>query len=242
MTAWRLALCFLTVLPVMPREEGPAQAWGRALALFPLVGAVVGGGVLAVRQAALALGTTPALASALAVAAGVLLTGGLHLDGLMDAADGLLGGATPEARLTIMRDERVGAFGALAGMVALLLKFAALPSVPPWGVVLAAVWSRTLMALAVVAYPYARPTGLGAWWKAHARPHHGGLAVALAGALTLAAGLRSAVIGGLVALGGVLLTRWMLRRVPGLTGDLYGALGELTETLALVLWAIPWPG
>ncbi len=233
----RVALGFLTVLPVRPQETPPPRVWGRALSAFPLVGALVGGAVASVRGVALAWGIPPALAAALALTTGVLLTGGLHLDGLMDAADGLLGGATPEQRLTIMRDERVGAFGALAGLLALLLKFAALQSAPPAGIVLAGVWSRTVMALAVVGFPYARATGLGAWWKRHARRRDAGLAAGLAGGLSLAAGWPGVLGGLLVTLTAWATARWALRRVPGLTGDLYGALGELSETLALVLWA-----
>lgn len=235
--AFRLALGFLTVLPLMWRGTIPERRWGHALAAFPLVGALLGGVTLGVRQGAWLLGLSPALAAALAVAASVLLTGGLHLDGLMDAADGLLGGNTPEQRLTIMHDERVGAFGALAGMVVLLLKFAALQSAAPWGIVLAATWSRTVMALSVVLAPSARPSGLGAWWKTHARPHHAWMAGGLAGALSLAAGWWGIATGLLAALFAWGMVRWMLRRVPGLTGDLYGALGELSETLMLLLWA-----
>ncbi len=238
MQALRLALGFLTVIPAMPREEVPPARWGAALGMFPLVGALIGGAVLAVRAGALVVGFSPALAAALALTAGTMLTGGLHLDGLMDAADGLLGGATPEQRLTIMRDERVGAFGVLAGGLTLLLKFAALQHAAPEGVVLAAVWGRAVMAVAVVGFPYARPTGLGAWWKQHARPRHAWAAVGVAGLLTLAAGWKGLLAGLAVACLAWGTARWMLRRVPGLTGDLYGALGELSETLALILWTV----
>lgn len=237
MQPFRLALGFLTILPLTPHGEVPGRGWGNALVAFPVVGALLGSVTLVIRHGALLLGLSPALAAALAVVVSTLLTGGLHLDGLMDAADGLLGGATPEQRLAIMRDERVGAFGALAGMTVLLLKFAALQSTAPWGIVLASTWSRTVMALAIVSTPSARPNGLGAWWKKHARPRHAWLAGGLACALTLVAGLRGAATGLSAALFAWGLTRWMLRRVPGLTGDLYGALGELVETLTLLLWA-----
>ncbi len=233
----RWAFGLLTVLPLVPRDAPRPGEIGRALAAFPLVGAVVGGGVAGLRALAASLGATPAVAAAVALSAWVLLTGGLHLDGLMDAVDGLLGGRTPAQRLAIMRDERVGAFGALAGMLLLLLKFTALLSAPPPGVVLAAVLGRAVMAVAVAAFPAGRPEGLGAWWKRQATPRYAALA-AIGGALpALLSGPRGWL--ALVAATGALMlgSRFALRRLPGLTGDLYGALCEGAELAALLAWS-----
>ncbi len=236
---WGAAVRFLTVLPWGRWEAAAPEDLGCAAALFPLVGALVGLGVIGTRAAAFALGASPALAAALALVAWVALTGGLHLDGLMDAADGLLGGQAPAQRLEIMRDERVGAFGVLAAGLILLIKYAALQTAPGAAVVLAAATGRWALTTAMAHFPYARPHGLGgmwheqvtrlSWWAASAAT----LAVAT---LWPEARLWAAMVAG--ALTGWLTARWASRRIPGLTGDVYGALAELTESATLVAAAL----
>src|SRR5258708_1581233 len=119
-----LGWSFLTVLPAPDvAATPPALTW--AVALFPAIGAVLGallGGLGLVLERALPTGPV----AVLLLAANALVTGGLHLDGLMDTADGVFGGRTVERRLEIMRDSRIGAFGALAGGLALLGQYACL--------------------------------------------------------------------------------------------------------------------
>jgi len=230
---------FLTTIPWGKWESSTPEDLGCAASLFPLVGALVGLGVVGVRAAALALGAPRPLAAALALTAWVLLTGGLHLDGLMDAADGLLGGQTPQRRLEIMRDERVGAFGVLAAMLVLLLKFTALESAPNGAVVLAASTGRWALTAAMALFPYARPRGLGGMW--HKQVKKRTLLAATFAAFALAALMpnwrlwAAAAVG---ALSGWLAARWASRRIPGLTGDTYGALAELTEMVVMVVAAL----
>ena len=227
---------FLTVIPWGRWEAAAPQDLGCAAVLFPWVGALVGLGVVGVRAAVLALGATPALAAALALAAWVALTGGLHLDGLMDAADGLFGGQTPAQRLEIMRDERVGAFGALAAMLVLLTKYAALESASGGAVVLAAVTGRWALTAAMALFPYARPRGLGGMW--HAQVTKRTLLAATFAALGVMALAPEGRLWGAAAVGalsGWLAARWASRRIPGLTGDVYGALAELAEVTVLVV-------
>ncbi len=237
--AWGAAVRFLTVLPWGRWQATAPEDLGYAAALFPLVGALVGLGAVGVRAATLALGASPALAAALALVAWVALTGGLHLDGLMDAADGLFGGRTPAQRLEIMRDERVGAFGALAAGLVLLTQYAALQTVPAAAVVLAAVTGRWMLTAAMAGFPYARPQGLGGMWHDQVTRRTLWAATLAACAVALLwpqpRWWAAMAVG---ALAGWLAARWAARRIPGLTGDVYGALAELAETVVLIAAAL----
>jgi adenosylcobinamide-GDP ribazoletransferase len=234
-----MALQFLTVSPAFIRRIFTPQELGRATALFPLVGLLVGG-VLVGLDAALSWLFPPLLRTALLLAAWLLLSGALHLDGFLDACDGLLGGSTPENRLEIMRDERVGAFALAGGVLLLLVKFAALASLPSFSpaLLVAPVLGRWAMAAAIVIFPYARPAGLGRAMKDHAGPPQVLAASVLAlTAAVLAGGWQGAAAclaaAALVGLGG----RFVLGRIPGLTGDIYGALNEMVEAAVLLVFA-----
>ncbi len=210
---------------------------GRSVGFYPLAGLALGAALFGA-QMGLRLIFPPGVAAALTLAAWVILTRGLHLDGFMDACDGLFGGFTPERRLEIMRDLRVGAFGVAGGGLMLLAQFAALAALPDrsLGLLLAPTLARWAMALALVAFPYAREQGLGRAMKDNARWPQALLAslIALAAAW-LAAGVIGLIAAGL-ALAVMLVAAWFaLRRVPGLTGDLYGALGMLVELAVLLL-------
>ncbi|HKI34071.1 MAG TPA: adenosylcobinamide-GDP ribazoletransferase [Gemmataceae bacterium] len=236
------AVQFLTVLPLVRRPFSPKEL-GRSVGWFPLVGALLGG-LLAGLDWLLGLAFPPGVTAALVLAAWVLVTGALHLDGFLDSCDGLFGGHTPEARLRIMRDERAGAFAVIGGILLLLLKYAALAGNPERlaALVLAPVVGRWGMAVAVVGFPYGRPEGLGRAMKDHARWPQALLASLFAG--TVVAGIAVVVPGGWRALLAIPLAagmtwiggRFVLRRLPGLTGDVYGALCELLEVATLLLF------
>ncbi len=178
--------------------------------------------------------------SALLVVALVLLTGGLHLDGLMDSCDGLLGGRTPERRMEIMRDSRVGSFGVLAGICVLLLKFALFASMGPRTLSLALFIilpsARWAIVLALRIFPSARSTGLGVTFRQSITVPR--LVVAGASSLLIAV-LVGHVVGvlvwGIATLLAYLLGLWITRLIGGLTGDSYGAIEEIAEVVALLL-------
>jgi adenosylcobinamide-GDP ribazoletransferase len=232
------ALGFLTVLG---RSRTPTS---RSLTWFGPTGALIG--------AALGLlwwGTSnawpPAVAAALVVAADLAVTGMLHLDGLADAADGLLPHLERRRRLAVMAAPDVGAFGVATVVAALLLRFAALTAMAPdgWHAVafLAGVWcaARTLMAVTACVVPYARGIGL-------ANAFLGG---SVAGPLVLGAPLTALAavrgVGGVVAViagiaAGALVVVMAERRIGGFTGDVLGAAGIVTETIALVVASARW--
>ena len=239
MIALLAAFQFLTILPPVVRRPFTHEELGRAVGFYPLAGLGLGA-VLAALAWLSGRAFSPAVVAALVLAAWAVLTRGLHLDGWMDACDGLFGGFTPERRLEIMRDSRVGAFGVIGGVLVLLVQFAALNAagVRPAALLLAPTLGRWAMAAALVAFPYARAEGLGRAMKDHARWPQAALATAIAGAAAwLLAGWVGIAVLGLAALlmwGGA---RFALARVPGLTGDLYGALGVAVETATLLVFA-----
>ena len=126
-TDFMVAMQFLTVIPPVIKRQFTPQEMGRAVAYYPLVGLVIGG-VLVVARRLFALFLPPLPAAALLLAVWVLSSGALHIDGFLDSLDGLLGGFTPESRLTILRDEHKGAFAVAGGILLFLVKFTAVVS------------------------------------------------------------------------------------------------------------------
>ncbi|TDL81759.1 adenosylcobinamide-GDP ribazoletransferase, partial [Palleronia sediminis] len=159
----QVALMLLTRLPA-GRIAGAAPGMGASAWAWPLAGLVVGLIAAAAHGVAWAAGCDPLIAGLLAVAAAVLATGALHEDGLGDVADGFGGGRDRDAKLAIMRDSRVGSYGVIALILALGLKAAALAQLGAEAagpLVAAAMASRAVMPVLLVALPPARGDGLG---------------------------------------------------------------------------------
>lgn len=181
--------------------------------------------------------------SALTIGAWVALTGGLHLDGAMDTADGLAVN-DPESRLAVMKDSATGAFGAIAAIIILLLKTVTLKemSLPLWLVLLStAGWARWGQVWAIAFYPYLRATGKGAFHQESLRLPQDillGFVVLLGvSGLWLTVDYLSWWQIGSIILGNIaiaLLTGyWFYKQLRGHTGDTYGAVVEWSETLIL---------
>ncbi len=228
----------LTVLPVPGRD---AEVFARALPWFPLVGGVVGGLLVAIAMGAdvLTAHAWPASVAAAVVIADVIVTRGLHYDGLADTADGI-GAIRDRARaLRIMKDPNVGAFGVLALVMVLGVKWIAVARLVRDGelvwLVVAAVAARAAMVELACALPYARSEGgtAGAF-VAGARPAHRWISacVALALGYALVGMAAVAVVALFVAVTG-LYRRWCRRRFGGITGDLLGAGGLAVEVAML---------
>jgi adenosylcobinamide-GDP ribazoletransferase len=230
---------FLTRLPVPAGPE--AGDLGRAAGWFPVVGAVLGA-LLAGAQLAGGWLVPPLLAAVLVVGLWAFLTGGLHLDGLADSADGLGGGWSREETLAIMRDARTGAYGVVAVVLVLALKIGALAGLGPalgWrAVLLAPVVARAAPIGLARLCPPARAEGSGHAFALTVAG--GGAAAAALVPLGFALGLFGAP--GLVPLAVTALTTvgfagYLRRRLGGLTGDCLGALVEASEALTLVALA-----
>jgi adenosylcobinamide-GDP ribazoletransferase len=252
----RAALGLFTIIPVRAAPGISRDEAGRAVLWLPVIGLLLAVPVAGVLLGVAAGGrSTPRLLLAAALAIGVLalLTGGLHLDGLADTADGLGSRRPRDAALAIMRRSDVGPFGVVALIVVLLVQIMALATVPPgWPAAAAAAAAVVTGRVAVVfatgpGSPAARPDGFGALvagaTTSLARLATGAaLLAAVSAAAGLAWGLPAAVRGAAAVLAGLLaadlLRRMARRRLGGLTGDVYGALVEVATATVLLTLAL----
>ncbi|GAB3348940.1 adenosylcobinamide-GDP ribazoletransferase [Lysobacter tyrosinilyticus] len=234
-----VATGFLTRIPVPVRVFDDERAKTQSLAWYPLVGLLLGVGLAAF---AWCLQGAPALlAAALVLLAWVAVTGALHLDGLADSADAWIGGLGDPARtLEIMKDPRSGPAGVVALVLVLLLKFAALASLPVSAITLlplAPLLARAMLTLAFVTTPYVRQGGLGSALVAAPRVACW-LSVLAAGGICIVTGWIGVIALLTALLVFALWRRACLRRIGGTTGDTAGALAELVEAAVLVAIAL----
>jgi adenosylcobinamide-GDP ribazoletransferase len=236
-----VVLGFFTRLPVHRFMAAPNGDWRNRLAevswAFPVVGAVIGGAGAIVYVVATMLGLGPMISAALVVASQVLITGALHEDGLSDVADGFGGGATKERKLEIMRDSRVGAYGVVAIVLALLLRVGALAEVEDIVLVLIAAGaaSRAAMVAAMAILPAARADGLGA---SAGQPPGREFFIALGVAAVISwvlLGAGATIIAG-IATGLAWLTICKLaeHQIGGQTGDVLGSCQQICEIVFLL--------
>ena len=229
-----LAFQFLTRIPIwgLPREH---QSLARAAKFFPVVGVCIGLVAAAIDRVLANVMKTQALSLVLVIYL-VLVTGGLHEDGLADAADGFGGGWTKEKILTIMRDSRIGSFGSIAVTLSLLSRFVLISSTSP------ARLPEFLIASNVLCRWTALPLG---FWLPYARDENQGLGRAVAGRLPLSSllwGTAFAMLCAAAFLGVGSLVPWLITllvtgisgfyfksRIQGVTGDCFGAANQITE-------------
>ncbi|TDV70358.1 adenosylcobinamide-GDP ribazoletransferase [Pseudomonas sp. LP_7_YM] len=237
-----IALQFLSSLPVRLPGMPEPQALGRSLLFYPLVGVLFGSILMAFN---LFLDGTPLLLhAALLLTVWVLLSGGLHLDGLADSADAWLGGfGDRERTLTIMKDPRSGPIAVVTLVIVLLLKFSAVlalieghHSVGLW---LAPVIGRAAMLGLFLCTPYVRAGGLGQALADHLPRRMGFQALAAtAVGCVIASGWAGVWVLLFVVAGFFWLRRLMMQRLGGSTGDTAGAMLELLELLVVLTLAL----
>lgn len=234
------AIRFLTAFPVPGLPPMKEATVARSMVAFPLVGLLIGACGVAAGFLAGWLWGEPLRAVAVVVA-WMVVTWGLHLDGLADSADALFSWRPRERKLEIMKDSRIGTMGSLALVSAVLLKVGALYSLgDAWwlGALLAPMWGRWADIYGIFFFPAAREGGMGRGF--HDRVRRRDFYLATAGAL-LAGGLLlppwGALVGLAVLMAAHLLARWMVRLLGGLTGDTYGALSETGEVVVLLVLA-----
>jgi adenosylcobinamide-GDP ribazoletransferase len=235
-----VSVAFATRLPLAHVQRVAEGDIARASWAMPVAGAVVGAIAALVYVIAMRLGLPPSVAAALAVAAGMVLTGAMHEDGLADAADAM-GGSGRDRKLEIMHDSRLGTFGACALVLSILLRWAALAGIAsPGAVALALIASHTAARATLPAVmalvPPARSDGLAASFGAPPR-EVAGIAVligamALLLCLGLGPGLLAAVLLGAAALA---VARLSMSAIGGQTGDVLGALEQVGEVLVLLV-------
>lgn len=233
------ALRFLTVVPTPPSSTVPGQDWlARAVKYFPLVGIGIGMASAAVLTIAAQI-WGPVLAAMLAVATSIVITGALHEDGLADTFDAFGGGWTIEKRLAIMKDSRIGTYGALALGLGIALRVAALAELSPWTGAAALIAShaaaRATPTFVIRAMRYAGDVATMKVSYAEVPVRIGELRLALIVAAIAALPLLfisipSALIGILLgAAFAAALALWSLRSIGGYTGDVLGATEQMFE-------------
>ena len=239
-----LAARYLTILPLPGRRHAPPDRLGQAAVWFPVVGAALGL-LLVVADRLTAYWFPPLLGALITVTLWKLLTGGLHLDGLADCLDGLAG-RDREHRLAIMRDSRIGSFGAMGLILFLMLELVAVAELRPtarWHVLLVApAIARAAPPLLARLLPAARGEGQGAVFIAGVGTLSAVLAPVLAALMALAALGVAGLVATVAGLGAAVATaRFVAGRLGGVTGDVLGASVEVAE-LATLLAVIAWAG
>jgi len=237
-----LAVGLLTRVPMPHPVNATPDGLARAQRAFPLVGAMIGLMVGFVDRCLLAMGVPSLAAAALALGAGAALTGALHEDGLADVGDGFGGGRDRAAKLSIMRDSRLGTYGMIVLLVGFVARASALASLPlamilP-ALIVAHALGRAIIPVLAANMPFARDDGLG---KSAGRPDNAsaitavifGVVIALL-CLTAIQALLAAVVA---AAGAAAIAVLAWRQVGGVTGDVFGAAEQVVEAAVLVVLA-----
>jgi adenosylcobinamide-GDP ribazoletransferase len=233
------AFNLMTTLPLPASKDWQTGDSGRASVWYPFVGLIIGGLTWLTWMGATRIFPAP-VAGILTLVVWVTLTGGLHLDGLADCCDGLLASTTVDRRLEIMKDPRLGTFGGIGLVLTLLLKAAVLSSLTPHsalGILLAASLARWCI-LPAGLLPLARPSGMGADFKAGFRPWFIAVGAIIPLSLSIILGTRGIIslLTGLIA--AALVLRLAKSRINGVTGDVFGMTVEVVEVFSLLILAI----
>jgi adenosylcobinamide-GDP ribazoletransferase len=237
----RLAVSFLTIIPVIDQRRASKDAVAASFAWFPVVGCFIGV-ALAAEDWLLSYAFAQVIRSVLIVISLTIVTGGVHLDGLADTADALGAGRDRERALDILRDSRVGTFGASAIFFDLTLKILALSTLAGHhryaALIVAPMLARgSMLSLVATGLPYLRSSGSGSTLLSDRK---GGWARAFF--VTVFTFLIAILVGGPFAFAAAIAIFWAMRLfygrwLGGVTGDLIGACGELVEIAVLVTMA-----
>jgi len=235
------ALQFLTVCPFVSRVACDERDIGRSTPWFPLVGLMIGAVVLLLDRGMSAL-FPPLLSSVIAVVALLAASGGLHVDGLSDTADGFLSSRPRERMLEIMRDSHTGAMGVLGIVCVFSLKAAALASAPAslrWPALLLMPFAgRCSMVIQMALLPYARTGGLCSVFVQNARRSDVILTLVILGAVGwLTGGLFGLYSVGVSVTAIAIFSLWCRSKIGGFTGDTLGAGCELVELMPALVAA-----
>lgn len=236
-----IAITFLTTIPLpIPKNISP-QEQGQSTALFPIVGLLLGGILVGIDQIVSIVWNWKSVGrNTILVTSMVFLTGGLHLDGLMDTCDGIFSRRSKERMLEIMKDSHVGAFGVIGAICILSLKLAFLNEIEAdqrWrALVTAPILGRWAMSCAIALFPYARQSeGMGYPFKNYTSRKFLLYATLIAFLSCVSVLGMPKVLAAMLTMGfAVLIAQRISGKLGGLTGDTYGAICEITETVALI--------
>ncbi len=241
MRLYLIAMQFLTIIPLPFDTRCRREDLGRSLAFFPLAGATIGA-LVAVADRLISPLMPVSLKDAILIAIISIITGALHLDGLADVSDAIASRAGRERFLEIMKDPRVGAAGASAIALDLLLKWQALVAIPEKSkcesLLVFLTLSRFGQVITVVAAEKAANEGLGASFISGA----GKRELLVAGSITIAVCYAAFASKGILLFAAVAamtlaLKEWLRKKSGGITGDIIGCISEINETAVLILIA-----
>jgi adenosylcobinamide-GDP ribazoletransferase len=237
-----LAVGLLTRVPMPHPVSAAPDGLARAQRAFPLVGALIGLVVGLVDRCLLAIDVPSLAAAALALGAGAALTGALHEDGLADVGDGFGGGRDRAAKLSIMRDSRIGTYGAIVLLVGFSARLSALASLPVAAIVPALVvahaLARAVIPVLAANMPFAREDGLG---KSAGKPDMASAVTAIVIAVVIALlclPAKAALLAVVVTIAGAAaMAALAWRQIGGVTGDVFGAAEQVVEAAVLIMLA-----
>lgn len=237
MIPFLLAWQFLSIIPVKVKKASD-QDLAQSLVYFPVVGLLLGLILAGLKIILGALGMNPLSSVMILVVSLIILTGGIHLDGLADTLDAFASRKNKDEMLAIMRDSRIGVMGVLGIASALLVKIALLfsfrNSLLPLALILSCLVSRWALACSIFLFPYARKEGkAGAYFSGMTRKIFTLCTIITLACLLIFSGLSGLLIIIICAAGIYLLGRFSCRKIGGLTGDVLGAINEIAEILVL---------
>jgi adenosylcobinamide-GDP ribazoletransferase len=232
-----LAVQFLTIIPVRVKKTTPRKL-AKSVIFYPIVGLLIGTLLVAAYSTMQAIDISPTGQSIILTVILAVITGGMHLDGMADTADGLMSGKSRDEMLKIMKDPHIGAMGVIAIACVLLLKIALLSNLHTGniaaGLLLMCVIGRLTPVLLMYAFTYARKDGKSQVFMQGMNNRTCGIAAALAVFLCFCVyGLKGFLILTLVSGSILLIVNRINRRLGGITGDVLGASIEISEIAAL---------
>lgn len=241
MRRFLLAVQFLTIIPVMIRGGVTQKDLGRSMGYFPLTGLLIAGLLCLIYYCTSVL--CPQARAALLAALGVIVTGGVHLDGWADTCDGFYGQRSKEDRLMIMRDSSVGAMGAAGIVILLLLKYSFYLNADPDQIlkliIMMCVGSRWTQMFACISAPYARKEGKALAYIEYLSKRSVFVnAVLICVLFFFLAGIKGLVIFAVTLIYSLLFIRVSLAKIQGITGDVIGALSESVEVVVLIAGSV----
>ena len=236
----------LTRINVAKLTEWSPERFGRSVKYFTLVGAVLGVILVFFYQLFveyfpnLGIILPPHVLAILLLISNVLLTGGLTCDGFMDTMDGIFSGRSKDRMLEIMKDSRIGANGVMAFVLLLILKWSLIMDISPQGLPFALfimpLLGRFAMVIGITLFPYARPDGIGKAFAQYADKSTLYIAFMLTLLCIIPLG-KQAIISLFIAITvTILFSSYVKNLIGGLTGDIYGALTEITEIAVLLVF------
>ena len=248
MRAFWIGLQFLTRISIVKQDNWTEGDFGKSVKFFPLIGAVLG-----IVYAAIVfimyfwlpekgVELPRHVRSVIMLITPLLLTGGLHCDGFMDTMDGLFSGRSRERMLEIMKDSRVGSNGVVGFGLLVVVEWAIILDMPSAFLVQAffvmPIISRLMMVGAIKLYPYARPEGMGKAFVKHSESWSLMFAAVSTAVLLFPTGFNGLVAAFAAGMFAVFFSGYAVKRLGGLTGDLYGAITTLTELLVLFVFLV----